>query len=290
MRRAACLFAALLQCCTVGLRAAEIRERDDTGQVLTLQSPATRIVSLAPNITELLYWIGAGELIVGADEYSNYPEAARAIPRVNNHASANFELILSLAPGVVMGWQSGNGQLPERARALGLPVFVIEPQRLEDIPELFLRLGRLSGRETQATARAADFRARLATLRAEQRGKRQVPVFYQIWNDPLITLNDRHIVGDVIALCGGKNVFGDAAPLVPYVSIESVIAAAPRVIVASGASEGRPEWIDMWKAWPAIPAVRDGFVFAIPPDLMQRHSARILEGAEQLCGFLDRAR
>ncbi|MFM7783572.1 MAG: cobalamin-binding protein [Gammaproteobacteria bacterium] len=288
--RASFAALALLLFCAAGLRAAEIRERDDTGQMLSLPSPAARIVSLAPNITELLYWIGAGELIVGADEYSNYPESARAIPRVNNHASANFELILSLAPDVVLGWQSGNGQLPERARALGLPAFVIEPKRLEDIPELFLRLGRLSGRDAQASARAADFSARLAALREQQHGKGEVPVFYQIWNEPLITLNDRHIVGDVIALCGGRNVFGDAAPLVPYVSIESVIAAAPRVIVASGASEGRPEWLDMWKAWPAIPAVRDGLVFAIPPDLMQRHSARILDGAEQLCGFLDRAR
>ena len=290
MNVAPALAALMIFLSAVGVSAEPIRETDDTGQTLELHRPAARIVSLAPNITELLYWIGAGERIVGADEYSNYPEAAKAIPRVNNHASANFELILTLAPEVVLGWQSGNGELPARARALGLPVFVIEPKRLEDIPQLFRRLGRLTGQDAQGAARAADFERRLTALRESQRGKAPVRVFYQIWNEPLITLNDKHIVSDVIALCGGRNVFGAAAPLVPYVSIESVLAEEPEVIVASGSAEGRPEWLDMWREWPAIPAVRDGLVFAIPPDLMQRHSARILEGAELLCGFLDRAR
>ena len=113
---------------------------------------------------------------------------------------------------------------------------------------------------------------------------------YQIWNEPLMTLNGKHIVSDVITLCGGTNVFGTAAPLVPYVSIEAVLQADPQVIIASGNDAGRPKWMQMWDDWPAITAVRNGHVFAIPPDLMQRHSVRILDGAELLCGFLDQAR
>jgi iron complex transport system substrate-binding protein len=267
-----------------------ITEADDAGHTITLGSPATRIVSLAPNITELLFYIGAGASIVGADEYSDYPEAAKAIPRVNNYSTANYELILSLAPDLVLGWQSGNGQIPGRVRALGFPVFEIEPRRLEDIPALFLRLGRLVGREAQSQPLAADFTRRLEVLQQRQRGKAPVRVFYQIWNEPLMTLNDSHIVSDVIALCGGVNVFGSAVPLVPYVSIEAVLQADPQVIIASGSDDGNPAWMEMWKAWPAISAVREDHVFSIPPDLMQRHSVRILDGAEQLCGFLDRAR
>lgn len=272
------------------IRADAITESDDAGHVITLAAPARRIVSLAPNITEMLFHIGAGELILGADEYSNYPEAAKAIPRINNHASVNYEAVLALAPDLVFAWQSGNGRFPERVRALGLPVFEIEPRRLEDIPALFVRMGRLVGHEREAREKAGDFDHRLQALRDRERGKTPVRVFYQIWNEPLMTLNDRHIVGDVIALCGGVNVFGSAAPLVPYVSIEAVLQADPEVIIASGSDEGRPSWMEMWNAWPAITAVRKSHVFAIPPDLMQRHSARILDGAEQLCGFLDQAR
>lgn len=282
------LLLSLLTCAAAG--GEPLKEADDAGHTITLGSPATRVVSLAPNITELLFYIGAGASIVGADEYSDYPEAAKAIPRVSNYASANYELILALAPELVFGWQSGNGQIPGRVRALGLPVFEIEPRRLEDIPALFLRLGRLVGREEQARPLAADFTRRLAVLRERQRGKAPVRVFYQIWDEPLMTLNDSHIVSDVISLCGGLNVFGSAAPLVPYVSIEAVLQADPQVIIASGSDEGRPAWMEMWKAWPAISAVREDHVFVIPPDLMQRHSARILDGAEYLCGFLDQAR
>ena len=270
--------------------AGAITETDDAGHVITLEAPAKRIVSLAPNITELLFHIGAGGLILGADEYSNYPEAAKAIPRINNHASVNYEAVLALEPDLVLGWQSGNGRFPARVRALGLPVFEIEPRVLEDIPALFVRMGRLVGHEQEAGARAENFNRRLKALRETEQGKPVVRVFYQIWDEPLMTLNDRHIVGDVIKLCGGVNVFGTAAPLVPYVSIESVLQTDPEVIIASGSDEGRPAWMDMWKAWPAIAAVRRGHVFVIPPDLMQRHSARILDGAEQLCTFLDKAR
>lgn len=288
LRCALLMLAVLLHAVSAG--ADQVVETDDAGHVITLAGPAKRIVSLAPNITEVLFHIGAGGLILGADEFSNYPEAAKAIPRINNHASANYEAILGFAPDLVFGWQSGNGHLPGRIRSLGLPVFEIEPRRLEDIPSLFQRMGRLVGREAQAAERAEDFNRRLKVLRTGQQGKAPVRVFYQIWDEPLMTLNDRHIVGDVIKLCGGVNVFGTAAPLVPYVNVEAVLQADPEVIIASGSDEGRPSWADMWEAWPAITAVRKKQVFVIPPDLMQRHSARILDGAEQLCAFLDGAR
>lgn len=289
-RSARLLFFFAMVAGTAAACAESISETDDAAHVITLAAPATRIVSLAPNITEMLFHIGAGELILGADEYSNYPDAAKAIPRINNHASVNYEAVLALAPDLVFAWQSGNGRFPERVRALGLPVFEIEPRRLEDIPALFVRMGRLVGHEREAREKAEDFDRRLQALRERERGKTPVRVFYQIWNEPLMTLNDRHIVGDVIKLCGGVNVFGSAAPLVPYVSIEAVLRADPDVIIASGSDEGRPSWMEMWNAWPAITAVRKHTVFAIPPDLMQRHSARILDGAGQLCGFLDQAR
>ena len=264
---------------------------DDNGQEVRLDQPTQRVVSLAPNITEVLFHIGAGEQIVGADEYSNYPEAAKQITRVNNHAAANYELILSLQPDLVIAWQSGNGdKIINPLRKLGIPVFVVETRQMEAIPSLFRRFGQLTGQGETAELRAQEFSQRLKTLRAAQTGKSMVRAFYQIWDEPLITLNGKHMISDVIGLCGGQNIFADAAPLVPYVNIESVVAADPQVIVAGGSQEDQPGWFSSWQQWRGISAVINKQIYLIPSDLMQRHSVRILEGAEMMCDFMDRAR
>ena len=271
--------------------AAEVVVVDDNGQQIKLAAPAKRIVSLAPNITEVLFHIGAGEKIVGADEYSNYPEEAKDILRVNNHAAANYELILSLEPDLVIAWQSGNGnKIIDPLRKLGIPVFVVETNKMDAIPSLFRRFGELSGHGDQAEQRADVFSRRLKELRAAQTGKSVVKVFYQIWDEPLITLNGEHMVSDIINLCGGVNVFSDAIPLVPYVNIETVVAADPEVIIAGGSREERPAWFESWQKWSGISAVINQHIYLIPSDLMQRHSARILDGMELMCAHLDSAR
>ena len=270
---------------------AQVEVKDDLGRGVVLSQPAQRIVSLAPNITELLFMLGAGEAITGADEFSNYPEQAKQILRVSNYAAANYELIISLQPDLVIAWQTGNGEsIIGRLQQLGVPLFIIEPQHMDDIPGLFLRLGRLTGRETVAEKKAAQFTARIEALRESYGNKEVVSVFYQIWNEPLITLNGQHLVSDVLRLCAGRNVFADAAPLVPYVNIEAVLAAQPQAIIASGSSDDAPTWLGMWNAWPSIPAVQNKQVYFIPPDYMQRHSMRILDGAEQVCQFLENTR
>tara|TARA_B110000208_G_scaffold21482_1_gene27062 strand:- start:215 stop:1153 length:939 start_codon:yes stop_codon:yes gene_type:complete len=272
-------------------KSTEVSAVDDQGNLVLLPAPAQRIISLAPNLTEVLFYVGAGEQIVGADEYSNYPEQAKSIIRVNNHAAANYELILSLKPDLVVAWESGNGeQIIGRIRELGLPLFVLETRKMDTIPNLFSRLGRLTGHDEIAAQRAEDFTQRLDGLRETYSNQPTVKAFYQIWNDPFITLNGEHLVSDVIELCGGVNVFGEAIPLVPYVNIEAIMAADPQVIIASGSSENNEQWRDSWKNWQGISAVTSGNIYLIPPDLMQRHSNRILEGAEYMCDFLQRAR
>lgn len=271
--------------------AAEVVVVDDNGQQIKLAVPAKRIVSLAPNITEVLFHIGAGGKIVGADEYSNYPEEAKDILRVNNHAAANYELILSLEPDLVIAWQSGNGnKIIDPLRKLGIPVFVVETNKMDAIPSLFRRFGKLSGHGDQAEQRAHEFSRRLQELRAAQVGKSVIKVFYQIWDEPLITLNGEHMVSDIINLCGGVNVFSDAIPLVPYVNIETVVAADPEVIIAGGSREERSAWFESWQKWSGISAVINQHIYLIPSDLMQRHSARILDGMELMCAHLDSAR
>ncbi|MCW9088959.1 MAG: cobalamin-binding protein [Gammaproteobacteria bacterium] len=266
---------------------AAISVEDDSGRTVALSVPAQRIISLAPHITEQLFAIGAGEQIVGAVEYSDFPEQAQAIPRVGGYSQLDLERILALEPELVVGWQSGNDprQL-ERLEQLGLTVYRSEPRALQAIAASMRRLGVLSGRTEQAEAEATLFMQKLQRLAAMNRDRPARRVFYQIWNRPLMTINGEHLIADVIRLCGGENVFADLPALTPTISTEAVLAADPDIIIASGMGEARPEWLDEWRRWEQLSAVREQQLHFIPPDLLQRATPRLLMGAEQMCGMI----
>jgi iron complex transport system substrate-binding protein len=152
------------------------------------------------------------------------------------------------------------------------------------------RYGELAGTQTTARAAATAFRSRLAELRALYGARPKVRTFYQIWKQPLMTVGGTQVISDAIRLCGGENVFGDLKPLAPKVTVEAVLAADPEVIVASGMGESRPEWLDDWRQWRTLTAVKRDNLFFIPPDIVQRHTPRLVEGAARLCAHLEAAR
>lgn len=264
---------------------------DDGGREVRLAAPAKRIVTLAPHTTEILYAAGAGDRLVGTVEYSDYPPAAQKVARVGSYARLDLEAIVALKPDLVIAWESGNpGGQVDKLRALGLTVYSSQPNRMDDVAAQLTRFGQLAGSEATANAAAAAFRQRLAQLRAEHAGKPPVRVFYQIWKAPLMTVGGPQIISDTIRLCGGENVFGKLEQMSPTVSVEAVLAADPEAIVASGMGDSRPEWLDDWSKWTRLTAVRRGNLFHINPDLMQRHTPRLLDGAAQLCAALEIAR
>ena len=269
---------------------AEIRVTDDTGQPVVLEKSAQRIISLAPYITELLFAAGAGEAIVAATEFSDYPEAARTLKQVGGGGGLDLEAIIALQPDLVVAWQSGNprGQV-ERLQSLGITVFVSEPRRLGDVPATLQRLGRLAGTEAVAAAQVDSFNRRSAALREKYAHRPKVSVFYQIWEQPLMTLNGEHLFSDVLHLCGGENVFNALPALAPQIDIEAVLLANPDVIVIAADDDDSPS-LTAWQRWPQLSAVKQGHVYAIQRDQLVRHSPRILDGAERLCELLDAAR
>lgn len=263
---------------------------DDTGHTLRLDQSARRIVSLAPHLTELLFTLGAGDRIVGTVNYSDYPEQARTLPRVGGYNALDLERILALEPDLIVGWASGNNPADlEKLRRLGLPLFLSEPRRLSDIPQTLQRLAVLTDTVTRADRVIRDFEQKLAGLRRFS-DREPVSLFYQIWDRPLMTVNDQHIIGDVIRLCGGRNIFADAPALTPQVSEEAVLTRAPQAIVVGGLSPQHAQWLAHWRQWPQIPAVRNDHLFMINPDHLQRQSTRILQGAQTLCGMLEQVR
>lgn len=270
---------------------AELRITDDTGRELVLPGPAERIVSLAPHVTELLFAAGAGEKVVGVVAYSDYPPAARALPQVGGYTQLDLEAVVALQPDLVVAWSSGNRNANlDKLLALGIPVFLNEPRRLDDVADSLEDMGRLAGTEPAARDAAERFRSRRAALAARYRERPPVRMFYQIWDKPLMTINGEHLISDAIRLCGGENVFAGLGQLAPRIGVEAVLAANPEAVVASGMGEERPDWLDQWRNWPKLSASAAGNLYFIPPQLIQRHTPRLLDGAEQLCEFLEEAR
>lgn len=270
---------------------AEVSARDDYGKLLRLAAPAQRIVSLAPHLTELLFAAGAGAQLVGASDYSDYPPQAKALPRVASAAGVDLEAVLALRPDLIVAWpQAATRRAIDRLEALGLPTYRSEPRSLEDVPLTIERFGALTGRTPVAREAAQAFRGRALRLERGHAARAKVRVFYQVWDRPIVTVNGAHLISRVINLCGGTNVFAQLPLLAPEIGREAVLVADPAVIIASGASGARPVWLDAWNDFPQLRAVADGQLYAMPPDLLQRHTPRVLEGAERLCRILDAAR
>lgn len=270
---------------------AEIRVLDDAGNAVQLAAPAQRIISLAPHITELLFAAGAGSQLVGVSAFSDYPKAARGLQRISGGSGLDIEAILSLRPDLVVAWQSGNpADQVARLQSLGLTVYQSEPRRLEDISHALVSLGQLTGHSEVAKQQAVEFDGRLALLRKRYSGREKVSVFYQIWHQPMMTVNGKHLNNAVIELCGGENIFSALPVLTPQVSIEAVLAANPTIIVGVSDGGGMPDWLERWRSWPTLAAVKNNRVYALPRDLMVRHTPRILDGAEQLCRMIQVAR
>ena len=270
---------------------ADIRLRDDSQSSVHLAAPAKRIVSLAPNITEVVYAAGAGDKLVGTVDFSDYPAAAKQLPRVGSYARVDVEAIVALKPDLVLAWDSGNPPASVmQLRKLGIPVFVTEPKALDDVARDIERYATLAGTDRTGKAAAQEFRNRLAALHKQYAARRPVRVFYQVWDEPLMTVNGKQIISDVIRLCGGVNVFADLPALAPTVSVEAVLAANPEVVIAGGMGEKNAAWLEPWKKWSRLKATAKGNLFFVDPNLLQRHTPRLLDGADQLCARLDEAR
>lgn len=268
---------------------AEIHETDDRGRDVVLPQPAHRIVSLAPMVTELLFAAGAGEYIVGVTAFSDFPAQARSLPQVGNSISLDYERILALRPDLVVAWGSGNNSADlERLERHGIPVFALEPRRLAHIEAALARLARLAATQAAAHAAGQGFRRDLDALRTQFRGRARISVFLQISDRPLMTLSDAHMVGEVLSLCGGRNVFGAAGTLAPHVGIEDVLRANPQIILVSDSLGAHA--IEDWRARRGLRAVERGQLYSIAADITLRQTPRIVGGARRICELLEHAR
>ena len=250
---------------------------------------APRIVSLAPNLTELAYAAGAGSTLVGTVEYSDYPAAARALPRVGDAWRVDPERVLELRPDLVLAWSSGTpGDTVARLESLGLKVVSIPTYRLADVATALRTIGKIAGTSAVADASAAAFDSGIRRLRAEHAGVPTVSVFIEIDDEPLYTVNGRHVISEVVELCGGRNVFAGLPQLAPPVALEAVLALDPQVILSTDDTIADPQ--ALWRRWTQLAAVRDGAIYSMSSDTLTRATPRLAVGAREVCAALDDAR
>ena len=250
---------------------------------------ASRIITLAPHLTELVFTAGAGDRLVGVVEFSDFPPAALEFPRIGDAFRLDHEVIAELDPDLILAWVSGTpGEVIDRLEQLGHRVVAIETGSLDDVADSLRLIGKLAGTEHQAEAAAIAFERSLQDLRAAAADRKPVSVFYQVSSQPLFTITRRHVIGEVIELCGGRNVFGELDELSPSISPEAVIEAAPEVMIATYSPDDAAliDPFAVWRQWDSIPAVRAGHLFLVDANLMSRSSIRILDGVREMCAMI----
>ena len=264
---------------------------DALDQQLCLASPAERIVSLSPGATELLFSAGAGDRVVAVSAWSDYPPRAEALPQVGDSNRLDLETIVALSPDLVGAWRDGNSRAQlEKLSAIGINVFWLAPRRFDDIAQAVEQLALLTGQPELGRQQAAEFRQGLSELQAEYADTRPIRVFFQIWDQPLMTVNREELISKAITLCGGVNVFADLPRLVPRISAEAVVAANPDAIVTSGEDNSDLSGLARWQQFPELTAVKNENLFIEPPSLLARPTFRMLDGTRHLCQTLERAR
>ena len=264
---------------------------DEDGNLIRLEKPARRIISLAPSVTELLFAIGAGSQVVGVIEYSDFPPEAKALPVIGRFDLLDIERILELEPDLIIGWKSGNPRASiKQLKRLGLSVYLAKLNDLPSIPSQMVNFSKLAGTAEEAKEAINYFNQTYESLVTEYSNRESVKTFYQVWESPIITAGGKELMNDIIELCSGENIFKEIDQIAPKVSLEAVIIANPEVIIGSGAGLTRPEWLNDWEIWPNLKAVSGEHVYFIPPDLVQRQTPRTLIGTKQMCEHIDKAR
>lgn len=256
-----------------------IQVTDDRHRIVSLASPAQRIVSLGPSMTELLFAIGAGDQVIAVDQASDYPAQIATKYKIPCGLNLDLEAIMAQRPDLIIVWDSGYQSVPLERLIPSVPLFYSEPVSLLDVAKTLRKFGVLTGRQSTANESAAKFEQRLSVLKQQSGKRKSLNGFYELWQTPLMSIGGKHVISDAMRLCGVHNIFGDSKIFVPHVEIETVLQRSPQVIITPSAN-GSKTVTAYWKKWfgsqmPPIIEVDD--------TLMSRHTVRILDAIEKLC-------
>lgn len=253
-------------------------------------SYAERVISLAPHLTEMMYSAGAGNQLVGTVNYSDYPSEAKKLAIIGGYSNLNYEKIISLNPDVVLYWQGGNqAQAIKRLQQLGINVLSFKEKTLDDIPQTILKLGKRFHTENHARKISQQLTQQLQQLKTTYQHHHKVTVFYQIWDAPLMTIGKPQFLNEAIELCGGQNIFNDQLQPAPQVSLESVLARNPQIILLGGQKQKQQQWQTYWQQFTQLHATQNQQIYLLNADHFQRPTARLIHALPALCQTINQA-
>ncbi|MBN1883513.1 MAG: cobalamin-binding protein [Deltaproteobacteria bacterium] len=286
----AVIIFALVVSAGVSCRAGEARSLiDQMGREVTVPENPGRIVSLAPNITEILFALDAGDRVVGVTVFSDYPEAAASIPVVGTYITPNLEVIVALKPDLVIATADGDKQEPLAIlETFGIPVYVINPKGVDDVIDTVIEIGELVGEGEEARKIADEMQGVIRDVEERVKDLEPVSVLMALDIEPVITVGTEAFAHELIERAGGVNAAGSRKIRYPRISLEAVIAAAPEVIIIPSMSfEADTERaLAFFAAYPTIPAVMTGRIHVIEADIVTRPGPRIVEGLFNLAALL----
>ncbi len=265
-----------------------VKFKDEVGREVLVPFPPKRIISLAPNITEILFDLGLDEEIVGVSIHCNFPEKAKTRPRVGSYISLDYEKIISLKPDLVIATGVGNTrEMVDRLQKWGFPTYVIFPKNLDGILLSIDHIGQIVARREEALKIIQDMKRRRAKIINLTQSVPRPRVFLQIGETPIVTVGKGSFADDLIRLAGGENVAGDEKKMYPRFGMEEILKRAPEVIVISSMNPSADygKILQDWSRWKTIPAVKNGRIHLIDSDLIDRPSPRIIDGLEELARF-----
>jgi len=268
---------------------ANLKFIDEVGREVIFPHPPKRIVSLAPNITEILFSLGLDEEIVGVSIHCNFPEKAKSKVRVGSYISLDFEKITFLKPDLVIATGAGNTrEMVDRLEKLGFPTYVIFPKNFNDVLKSIDHLGQVAGREKEAMGIIQGMKQRSQRVIELTQGLSRPKVFLQIGEAPIVTVGKGSFADDLIYLAGGENIAGKEKEMYPRLGMEEILKRSPEVILVSSMNPkgDYQKILNEWSRWKMIPAVKNGRVHLIDSDLIDRPSPRIIDGLEEIARIL----
>jgi iron complex transport system substrate-binding protein len=261
-----------------------------------LKSYPQRIITLAPHLSELVDAAGGSDRLVSVSAFSNLPESVKQLPITSDARSIDLEKMKSLRPDLIIYWRGGTSesQIQSIKKTFNKDVqFIsVQPKKLSDIAADIETIGKALGTESVAKKNADALRLKIAALNTQQKNisERKVRVFYQVWAQPLMTLNQDHIIGDIIQRCDGEQLFANEKVLVPTVSREAVIKANPEIIfTAVDSTKMNTDW-SMWSSFTQLAATKNKAFIDLDGDIISRPSPRIMQGAQKICAEINKAR
>ena len=231
---------------------------DAVGRTIKLESPPRRIVSMAPSVTEILYYLGLGDRIVGVTQFSYYPPEALQKPKIGSFINLNAEKIVSLNPDLAIGTADGNKESIVRLlEQAGIDVYIVNPQKVRDVIETIVTLGELCDMKKRAKELAYQLSRRIDHVSKRTATRRKPLVFLQINAKPIMTVNKNTFLHDVIRLAGGENMAKDIHITYPRINVEEILRMKPEVIIISTMERGGDfeESRRGWLKWSDIPAI-----------------------------------